>query len=203
MLAYEPSLLSMTPRQPADLEILVLASDGFTRQCASLEKGQWDLPTPCSEWNLGQLVDHVTGGNWFTIEILNGETVEAAMAAALARFDGALGRREAAISSIRDQEDAFVQPGALGWRCQHVAGKLSGSEVLRLRLHDIIIHTWDIAQTVSPPGGFSDVLTAWALADLALPDSLTTRHFGLDPADVGRHPESTQMTLLAAFGRSP
>lgn len=193
----------MTPRQPADLEILALASDAFARQCVSLEQGQWDLPTPCSEWNLAQLVDHVTGGNWFTIQILNGETADAAMAAALARFDGAPDHRDAAISSIRDQEDAFVQPGALDRRCQHVAAELSGGEVLRLRLHDIIIHTWDIAQTVSPPGSISDDLTAWALAELALADSLAARHFGLTSADTGRQSEPPQMTLLTAFGRSP
>ncbi len=62
----------MTPSRATDLDILVRASDVFERLCASLDD-RWDLPTPCSEWNLGQLVDHVTGGNWFTIEILNGE----------------------------------------------------------------------------------------------------------------------------------
>ena len=168
----------------------------------SLDADQWELPTPCSEWNLGQLVDHVTGGNWFTIEILDGKTADAAMAAALERFDGENDHREAAISSIRDQQDAFAKPGALDQRCQDVAGELSGAEVLRLRLRDIIIHTWDIAQTVRPPASISDDFISWALAELAMPDSLTARHFGLRTADLGRQSMAPRATLLAAFGRS-
>ena len=191
----------MTPSQTTDLAILVAASDAFERLCASLDD-RWDLPTPCSEWNLGQLVDHVTGGNWFTIEILNGETADAALAAARSRFDDKHDRRVGAVSSVRDQLDAFVQRGALDRRCQHVSVELSGAEVLRLRLHDIIIHSWDIAQTVSPPASVSDALTSWALTELAMPDSLAARHFGLESAGPRRQSEPPQTALLAAFGRS-
>jgi uncharacterized protein (TIGR03086 family) len=201
--AVEPvELPRMTSRQAADLDVLVQASDTFERLCASIDNDQWHLPTPCSEWNLAQLVDHVTGGNWFTIQILNGEPADAAMVATLERFDSEHNHREAAISSIRDQQDAFAQPGALDRRCEHVSVELSGAEVLRLRLHDIIIHTWDIAQTISPPASISDDLTSWALAEFAMPDSLTTPHFGLDAAGLGRRSDVPQTTLLAAFGRS-
>jgi uncharacterized protein (TIGR03086 family) len=192
----------MTASRATDLDILVKATDAFDQLCASLGGDQWDLPTPCSEWNLAQLVDHVTGGNWFTIQILNGEPADAAMAAAFERFDGEHNHREAAISSIRDQRDAFAQPGALDRRCQHVSAELTGAEVLRLRLHDIIIHTWDIAQSISPPASISDDLTSWALSELVMPDSVTTRHFGMDTAGLDRQSDGAQTTLLAAFGRA-
>ncbi len=126
----------------------------------------------------------------------------AAMTAALARFDDKHDRRVAAASSIRDQLDAFAQRGALDRRCQHVNVELSGAEVLRLRLHDIIVHSWDVAQTVRPPASIPDALTSWALAELAMPDSLAARHFGLDSAGPHRQPDAPQATLLAAFGRS-
>lgn len=192
----------MTPSQAADLDILARASDAFEQLCASLSGDRWDLPTPCSEWNLSQLVDHVTGGNWFTIQIVNGESAEAAMAAGLEGFDAEHSHREAAISSIRDQQDAFAQPGALDRRCQHVSGELSGAEVLRLRLHEIIVHTWDIVQAVSPPASIPDDFARCALAELAMPDSLTIRHFGLDSAALDRQSDGSQTDLLAAFGRA-
>ena len=83
---------------------------------------------------------------------------------------------------------------------QHAAGELTGREVLRLRLQDLIVHTWDIGQSVAPPAALADELVQWGLAELADPDSLTVQHFAvMVPGDDAASPVQTR--YLAAFGR--
>ncbi len=192
----------MTTRDTNDLFILARVSGEFVGLCASIGDSQWSFPTPAAEWNLDQLVDHVTGGNRFTVGILSGDSAEEAMAATVKSFDGTHESRAAALSSIKAQYQAFAKPGVQDRRCRHVAGELAGREVLRLRLHDLIIHTWDIAQALNPPATIPDELVAWALAELADPDSMSSQHFSLDTAGLERAGQAPQMALLSAFGRS-
>lgn len=176
--------------------------DAFQRLCSSIVDDQWNLPTPCTDWDVGQLVDHVIGGNWFTIHILEGQSADEAMAAAIASFTPDFDRTGAAIASTRSQRDLFVQPGVLAGCYSHVAGDLAGSEVLRVRLHEMIIHGWDLATAIHPPANISDDLVGWALADLATPDSVSAQLFEITESELSNHEVDPQVRLLAAFGRS-
>lgn len=193
----------MTNPGSSDLAILAQVSAEFERRCEAIGNDQWDLPTPCSEWNLDQLVDHVTGGNRFTVRILNGESADAALAATRRSFDGSHDPRSAALSSTTAQSKAFAVPGVLDRRCQHLVAEMSGRAVLRLRLHELIIHTWDIAQTLNPPATIPSDLATWALTEIADPDSTTANDFALDTAALQRGDLAPQSALLSAFGRSP
>lgn len=108
--------------------------------------------------------------------------------------------RRSLVTSTLALENRFHVPDVLDRICHHVNGDLSGHEVLRLRLHDLIIHTWDAAQVLrTTPVKIRPVLVSWALTDIAA-DTLVARHFGVDlstPGDGG----SGQNALLAAFGR--
>lgn len=179
---------------------LALVARDLTRLFGSVQEIDWDRPTPCSEWTLRDLTEHVTGGNRFTIRILSGDTSEDAMAAAQRSFAGDHDTRRSLEASTFELEDRFLAPGALDQTCHHVNGDLSGYEVLRLRLHDLIIHTWDAAQALQattfeiPPE-----LVSWALADITA-DTLAARHFDLDLQAPGDERQD-QNTLLTAFGR--
>src|SRR5262249_9705380 len=45
------------------LERFRSASEQFARRLAAVAPEQWTGPTPCSEWNVRQLVNHMTRGN--------------------------------------------------------------------------------------------------------------------------------------------
>jgi uncharacterized protein (TIGR03086 family) len=189
----------MGARDLDDLAVLAKISAEFARLCASVRDEQWSLPTPCTEWNLGQLVDHVTGGNRFTIRILDGERADAAMAETVKSFGEGHESRAGALESIEAQRVAFDQPGVLDRVCDHVVGRLTGRGVLRIRLHELIIHTWDIAEALEPPASIHDEFVAWSLAEIAGSESNTVERFALDVAALeGRQ---SQQSLLAAFGR--
>jgi hypothetical protein len=56
----------------------------FSSRLALVPETAWDQQSACDNWTVGDLVDHVVGGNVFTIEILGGSDAETAMEAALA-----------------------------------------------------------------------------------------------------------------------
>lgn len=70
------------------------------------------------------------------------------MAAARRSFAGDHDTRRSLVTSTFELEDRLLAPRALDQTGHHVNGDLSGYEVLRLRLHDLIIHTWVAAQAI-------------------------------------------------------
>lgn len=166
----------------------------------SIADDQWSLATPCIEWNLSALVDHITGGNWFTTRILAGHPAEEAMRLTMKRFAGGSATRDQALESVDDQLAAFRQPAALERSWSHVAGTLTGRQILRLRLHDLIVHTWDVEATVRPPAVVPDNLARWGLDELTSSESLTVRHFELTDDHVPTT-EASSADYLRTFGR--
>lgn len=196
------TVLAMNERQrPYEIEILHRVSDEFGQRCVGLDEDDFSLPTPCTEWDVGQLTDHVLGGNWFTINILNGATAEEAMAAAMKMFTADLDRAEAFASSSRAQCELFAEPAILERQFSHVVGDLSGANVLTLRIHELIIHGWDLSHAVAPPATIAADLVSWALEELAAPNSLMARHFKVDRTALDR-PTDPLQRLLSSFGRT-
>ncbi len=171
---------------------------------AGITESEARLPTPCAEWNLTDLVDHVTGGNWFTIRVLAGDTAEAAMAATVTRFAGGSASPSDAIGAATDQLEAIRRPGVLDGTWHHVAGRLPGRQLVRLRLHDLIIHTWDINETRRPPASISMALAQWGLDELDDDESLMAAHFAIPEVAPDRPgAEDPPSSYLQAFGRRP
>lgn len=184
-----------------DLGALSRVSAWFVETCASITDDQWDLPTPCTDWTLEPLVDHVTGGNRFTVDILRGIDGEDALAAATASFTPDHQVRSSAISSTEHQLQAFNSPEALDRLCSHLGAQLTGRQVLHIRIHELIIHTWDVAQSISPPTIIPQLLVTWAVAELARPDSITIERFRIGPYEEPTDTHTAHEALLAAFGR--
>lgn len=182
------------------LAVLARVSSDFDDLCRSIGDQQWSISTPCAEWNLGTLVEHVVGGNRFTVLILDGATAEQAMTETVRSFETLQDQRAAARESIGTQLRAFDEPDVLDRICHHLAGELTGREVLRIRLHELIIHTWDMAEALNPPASIRDEYVAWSFAEIADPDSNTVEIFALDTEALVDG--STEHSLLAAFGRA-
>ncbi len=194
----------MPDHEDADLNALEQVTDELIGAITGIGDDERDLPTPCSAWTLTDLVDHVTGGNWFTIRLLTGETAEAAMDATIARFAIGPASPSDAIDAAADQLAAIKEPGVLDRTWHHVAGQLPGRQLLRLRLHDLIVHTWDINETRRPPATVATNLAAWGLDELERDESLMAAHFALPEAAGDRRPADDPASLyLHAFGRQP
>lgn len=191
----------MTISADTDLAALDTVTANLADLLASIEEHHGALATPCSDWDLTAVVDHVTGGNWFTVAILSGDQAEDAMSAATEQFGGNSASIAAAVGSLEDQLDAFHRPEVLDRTWNHVAGDLNGRQILRLRLHDLIVHSWDVEETLRPGADLDGGLVRWGLNDLADEGSSAAEHFDLvDTASAASATEGAA-AYLRLFGR--
>jgi uncharacterized protein (TIGR03086 family) len=189
---------------PPDLRALHdRAARRFVEHVARIASDQWHLGTPCSEWDVRALVDHVARWNAFVPEFLAGRS----LADIVAPFErDVLGDDPIAASrdSARQAVVAFDAPGALERLVHHPYGEIPGAQVLYLRLFDNTIHDWDLMRAL----GIDEPLDADAAAVLYA-GSLAQRevirasgHFGI--AEVAVATDADVATrLLGLLGRKP
>lgn len=186
-----------------DLATLATVTSHLSTRLADIDDEHWQLPTPCDDWDLRKLVDHVTGGNWFTAAILSGESADRALSETMRRFDHASPTAAEAIRAAILQLDAFQEPKILEERSDHVAGTIQGREILRLRLHDLIVHVWDIDSSLSTTARLPHDLAEWGIAELSRDNSLGAAHFGLADLHVRNDDNRPDLAYLEIFGRTP
>src|SRR6187551_1622647 len=78
----------------------------------AVDQSHWDRPTPCADWSVRDLVNHVVGEQRWVVPLLEGRTV-AEVGDAL---DGDLlgqAPQEAAASAAKAAVAAFSEPGAI------------------------------------------------------------------------------------------
>ena len=132
---------------------------------------QWNNPTPCTEWNVRQLVDHVNawqtqGGNLLGIEIPAG----AAWPDIQAAFD----------AKLSDPSQLTGNVPEFGGIPKHdLAGFLIG---------DLLIHSWDLARSI----GADDTLPP-----AAVEATTTGLHHAPEPLLRGTNPLGTPMMAAA------
>src|SRR6478672_5062575 len=98
-------------------------------------ESQWVCPTPCDQWTVRDVADHILGGNRFTVMILDGLAPAAAMDRVM-HGDFADEPIRAFDKSSSEQLAAFRQPGMLERLHQHPIGLISGRRMAALRMSD-------------------------------------------------------------------
>lgn len=107
----------------------------------------WMLATPCDEWDVRALVNHVVGGATRYTMLLHGATVDEVVATVALDH---LGGDPVGSFEQRAQEvaHAFGEPGALSRTVHHPAGDISGRELLGLRVTEFAVHAWDLSRAI-------------------------------------------------------
>ncbi|WP_174255969.1 TIGR03086 family metal-binding protein [Phytoactinopolyspora mesophila] len=177
------------------------ACDLFDARVHGVGADQWDAPTPCTEWDVRQLVNHVTVEDLWVPPLLSGRT----MAEVGDAFDGdQLGADPVGswTSALAVARDAVNEPGAAS-RTVHLSyGREHAAEYLMQLFADHLVHAWDLAQAtggdVELPADLVQACATWFAARESL-----YRKFGV----VGPRPSEwsegdAQTRLLAAFGRT-
>ncbi len=171
-----------------DAEALVSAVDGV----------QWAGPTPCTDWTVRELVNHVVGGNFLFAALLSGSPVDRSWTDHLGDDPVGVYRASAAVLV-----DAFRQPGALEREVTVPLGRVHGMMALHLRITETLVHGWDLARAIGVRTAFPNEVVAQeleftraALADLP-PDR---RPFGPPRPVADDAPLIDQ--LAACLGRS-
>jgi uncharacterized protein (TIGR03086 family) len=177
-------------------------AQGFARVLARMRPAQLSAPTPCAQWDVRQLINHMTRGNLnYALLASGGSSAEF-----LARRDqDALGGEPLTAygQSMRECAAAFRRPGALDRILDYPLGKVTGRQALAVRTADSVIHTWDLARAIGVVDTLDPSLVAWILSDRA------TIYAGLDVSAFFGAPEpaeeagNDQDRLVRSVGRTP
>lgn len=201
----------MTPTDPAFDGIV----DRYTRAGASFEQllrqvrpDQWDDPTPCTEWNVRLLVNHMAQGNRNYIPLLEGANGAEFMGrrGVDALGDDPLGAFTASVAACAA---AYGRPGVLDRILDYPLGRIPAAQALAVRTTDSVIHTWDLARAIGADETLDPEQLQW------IDDHLDTIYAGL--SEVPTAPDSThkffgpattvdgprQERILRLMGRTP
>lgn len=180
----------------------MVANDEFARRLRLVGVDDWRRPTPCSEWDVRALVNHVVGGCVRHRMLLHG--AQTGEVEATRTVDHLGGDPVAAFTAAADSVVAcFREDGALDRVVHHAAGHRTGRELLSMRVLDSAVHGWDLARAIGADEALDDDVVTFALA-YAIGLDLGPRQRAFAPADdeVPRE-ASRQDQLLHRLGRNP
>jgi uncharacterized protein (TIGR03086 family) len=166
------------------------AATGATVMASRVTDDQMTLVTPCREWDVSALLEHISGGAAYL------------MGAMGVPGDGLRWPDPAVVTACAD---ALRRPGALERRCMSPAGfEWSVAEAAAGTAMDQLIHTWDLAVAISADRQLDGEVVE-AVVDMFLPQMPEIgRQAGLvGPAVPVRAGASAQDRLLGAMGRNP
>lgn len=186
--------------QPDPGQLYARAMESTRRYVAGVRADQWTLPTPCTDWNVRDVVNHLVGENLWAGELFQGKTIPEVGD----RLDGdlvgddPLGAYERSMEVAR----AVVQaPGAMQATCHLSFGPTPGAEYASQLFLDALIHGWDIAKGSGQDTRLDVSLVEACLPQAeAIPDEARTAGAFAAKVPVGSDADP-QTRLLALLGR--
>lgn len=160
---------------------------------------QWTQATPCAEWDVRMLVNHVVGEQCWVPPLLEGQTI----ADVGDRFDGdVLGDDPVATGRSRAEESVESVDGRLpaGGKVHLSYGDEDAEEYVRQVAADHLIHGWDLAAGTGQDRAMDPDLMIEVAAWFSNHEDEWRAGGAIGPrAELTGDP---QADLLAAFGRS-
>ena len=118
---------------------------------------QRELPTPCDEWNVHELIAHMCGSMQMVAGALQGQAPPSEPPDFLA------GGPAAGWAAARSAIEEAATPEALAATHQMPFGEVPGEMAVAVIAADGITHVWDLAQATGIEHGISDELATFAL----------------------------------------
>jgi uncharacterized protein (TIGR03086 family) len=173
----------------------------WTRVLDGLDASQWGRATPCTEWTVRDLVNHVAGEDLWTVPLVEGSTIEDVGD----RFDGdVLG--DEPVARAREAADQAVAAVARrlpsGGTVQLSYGEEQLDEYLYQLAADHLVHAWDLAVATGADRDLDAELVEAVAGWFAEREEIyrSVGVVGARPAEGG---PDAQSQLIAAFGRDP
>ena len=171
------------------VEMWQTAAEGFDHRYRAITAAQWEAATPCSEWNVHELVTHAVG-----VQMSFGAPL------GLTTPDGA------DWPTVRAAMDAVLaQPGATDGTGTHPAfGEVPKAMLLGIATNDMLIHTWDLSRAIGANEQLPDDLVSAAYQTLQQLPADVIRGPGRFAAPVDVDDGADMQTKMLAFaGRKP
>lgn len=156
---------------------------------------QLDWPTPCSEWTVQQLIDHLVGGTEYVLAAASGRqpvSVDGSMSSDYRR-------------GVQQVLATVAQPGVMERICASPLGfDWSVAQAVAGTFMDVLIHTWDLARATHQDDQLDPDLVRACTAMFVPEMPQRGREAGIIGPEVAVGANaSAQDRLLAAMGRTP
>jgi len=175
--------------------------DGFSERVRAVPPDGWSAPTPCAEWDVRGLVNHVVGEQRWAVPLFAGATI----AEVGDRFDGDLlgsdpvGTAQEAAAAAK----AALTAGALG-RTVHLSfGDTPATEYALQLLADHLIHAWDLAVATGSDPTLDAEAVRYCAEWFTDQEPAYRRSGAIGPRVDVPAGASGQDQLVGAFGRDP
>jgi uncharacterized protein (TIGR03086 family) len=162
---------------------------------AGVKTEQYGDKTPCTEWTVRDLLEHMIG----VVAGLGAAAAGEARTPFKLADDPARQFQAAAASAVA----AWRQPGVLDRVVDAGPGPMPGSALASINLLDTAAHTWDLASATGQPRELPEAVAVAAMeaSRTIVSDELRTGRFS--PAQsVGKDATATEQ-LVAFLGRTP
>ncbi len=172
--------------------------EGWTARVAAVGPDQWAAPTPCEDWDVRTLVNHVVGEDVWTGPLMRGSTIEEVGD----RFDGDLlgddpqaAARGAAAEAVAAVGETLPTSGKV-----HLSyGEEDMAEYVSQLAADHLIHGWDLAAATGGDVDLDEELVAGVAAWFADREEMYREAGAVGPRVTGGG--DARSDLLARFGR--
>src|SRR5215207_6540598 len=176
-----------------------------TEKIVAASPGHFDDPTPCTEWDVRALLNHIVGAIWLWEGLLLDREPRVAVPPGglpdtdVLGDDPASAYREAATAALA----AARVDGVLAQPHPTPMGEMTGEMLAGFTTLDVIVHGWDLATAIGQPVAFDPEIVerVFGLALQAIPEH------GRPPmiaAPVSVPAESPLIDRLVAYlGRTP
>ncbi|MGI5472089.1 TIGR03086 family metal-binding protein [Streptomyces sp. CA-132043] len=179
------------------------AIDLFGDRVHTVRDDQWDAPTPCADWTVRDLVNHLTAEQlWVPRLVRDGATMDEVGD----EFDGdVLGENpvatwdRAAVAAVA----AFTEPGALDREVHLSYGTSGAAPYCSQMTMDAVVHAWDLSRAIGASEELPGELVGQALREVE-PYAKELSGSGLFAPAIEPPPGADDLTrLLCLLGRRP
>ena len=189
------SLPPVAPTAARAFADLVQSLDIARRLVAKIGLDDWDTQTPCDQWNLRALVNHMVGSAHMVSYGMTGRSIGPEF------YGNHLGDDPIAsfAEAIEELREIYrMDSGVLARSLELPWATMTGAELSTMFAADHLIHAWDVARTLGRPTDFDHELVARLRR---FGDIYVDRHRGpemFDPATPAPD-DATPIDQLAAF----
>jgi uncharacterized protein (TIGR03086 family) len=187
-------------------DLLALFNQGlaeFGSRVHRVGADQWSAGTPCSEWNVGALVDHLIDEQVWVPPLMAGHDLDTAAAIVEETKRGLDPDRAAAWDTAALlSRDAFGELGALDRQVALSRGPTPATDYLNEMIFDLVVHAWDLGTAIGATDPLPEDLVQVMLSGVAAYGDLSASGMFSPPVAV---PEgaSAEQRLVALTGRHP
>ena len=174
----------------------------FWKNTVSNVSDDWSRPTPCTDWDVRALVNHVVGEDRWTKPLVEGKTIAEVGDA----FDGDLLGEDPKVSAMAAADEALTAVAErlpAGGTVHLSYGEEDIAEYISQLVGDHLIHGWDLAVATGQNRNLDSELVGEVAAWFRNREDIMRSSGAIAAWPESASGGTPQADLLIAFGRNP